>query len=73
MELEALVFAVLLKREKEEGVVANLPQVSEDIQSLIFIEVTLLKVFLWAWQVLLVKAQLSMSQIAKDYEFISVW
>ena len=46
MELEALVFAVLLKREKEEGVVANLPQVSEDIQSLIFIEVTLLKVFL---------------------------
>ena len=73
MELEALVFAVLLKREKEEGVVANLPQVSEDIQSLIFIEVTLLKVFLWAWQVLLVKAKLSMSQIAKNYEFISVW
>ena len=73
MELEALVFAVLLKREKEEGVVANLPQVSEDIQSLVFIEVTLLKVFLWAWQVLLVKTQLSISQIAKNNEFISVW
>ena len=73
MELEALVFAALLKWEKEEGMIANLPQVSKDIQSLIFIEVTLLKVFLWAWQVLLVKAQLSISQIAKDYEFISVW
>jgi hypothetical protein len=46
MELEALVFVALLEREEEKGVIADLPQVVKDIQSLIFIEVTLLKVFL---------------------------